>query len=270
MRISLAQIDAGTDKSRNLGLVASGARAAADAGASVVAFPEFTMYEKKVVDATFSGAAEPLDGPFVDELRSLAVALDIVIVAGVVEENPQDARPFNTLVAIGPGGDLLARYRKIHLFDSFGFRESDSISPADSLDAVTFVTQGMTFGLMTCYDLRFPELGRELADAGAQVVLGCSSWVPGEGKIDQWQTLARARAIENAYYFAAVSQLPPVSIGSSLVVDPMGVVVGSLGPDAGILTVDVTASTVAAARERNPALGHRRFGVHPADSVARL
>jgi Predicted amidohydrolase len=263
LRLGLAQIDSGTDKDRNLALIADRASVARGAGADLVVFPEFSMYEKKVVDATFSTAAEPLDGPFVDGLRLLAVDLGLTIVAGVVELNPDDRRPYNTLVAVGPSGDIAARYRKVHLFDSFGFRESDCISPADDLEPVVFEVDGVTVGLMTCYDLRFPELARGLADAGAELMLACSSWVPGDGKIDQWTVLARARAIENTCFFAAVSQLPPVSIGHSTLVDPMGGVIGSLGAEPGVGTFEIDIGEVAAARALNPTLAQRRYPTRP-------
>jgi len=259
MKLSLAQVNAGTDKARNLALVAERTRAAADSGAELVAFPEYSMYDKKVVDSTFSAAAEPVEGEFVDGIRALAAELAIAIVVGIAERNDDSDRPFNTLVAVDRSGDIVARYRKIHLFDSFGFRESDNITASESLEPVVFAAGGMTVGLMTCYDLRFPELARALADAGANLMLACSSWVPGSGKVDQWNVLARARAIENACYFAAVSQSPPISIGSSLLVDPMGSVIGELDEKPWIGTFDVEAVQVAAARVVNPALQHRRY-----------
>ncbi len=94
-------------------------------------------------------------------------------------------------------------------------------------------------------------------------MLACSSWVPGDGKVDQWRTLAKARAIENTYFVAAVSQAPPVSIGSSMLVDPFGRVLRELGDASAIATIDVDADDVATARDRNPALQHRRFSVQP-------
>jgi len=260
MRLSLAQIDSGTDKAHNLTLVEDFARRAADDGAELVAFPEYSMYEKKVVDASFGPAAEPLDGPFVTGVSSLAARLGITIAVGVVEKNG-DSPPFNTIVVVGPDGVVSARYRKIHLFDSYGFHESASITASPSLEPVTFVTAGVTVGLMTCYDLRFPELGRELADAGAGLVLACSSWVPGAGKADHWRVLARARAIENAYFVGAVSQVPPVSIGRSLLANPMGRVVGELGESPAIGTYDLDPAEVAAAREKDPALENRRYSI---------
>jgi predicted amidohydrolase len=260
MRLSLAQIDSHTDKEQNLALVEEFARRAADDGADLVAFPEYSMYEKKVVDASFGPAAEPLDGPFVTGVTSLASRLGVTIAVGVVEKNG-DAPPFNTIVVIDPAGALLARYRKIHLFDSYGFHESASITPSPSLEPVTFAVSGATVGLMTCYDLRFPEHGRELADAGAGLVLACSSWVPGEGKADHWRVLAQARAIENSYFVGAVSQVPPVSIGRSLLVNPAGRIVGELGEAPAAASFDLDLAEVAAARERDPALDNRRYSI---------
>jgi predicted amidohydrolase len=259
MKLSLAQLGAGTDPVHNLSLVAEHARVAADAGSELVAFPEFSMYDKPAVDDSFAIAAEPLDGPFVNGVRELARDLDLTIVVGVVERNEDGGRPFNTLAAVNPAGLLVARYRKVHLFDSFGFRESDSISASDSLEPVVFVVGDITVGLMTCYDLRFPEQARALADAGAELMLACSSWVPGAGKVDQWQILARARAIENACFFGAVSQTPPISIGRSLLADPTGAIVGELGEAPAVATFDLGAAAVAAARVVNPALTHRRY-----------
>lgn len=264
MRLSLAQIDSDDDVQRNLQLIRSAAERAHDDGADLVVLPEYAMYEKRSVDATFAAAAQTIDGPFVSALAETASELGIAIVAGIVEKSDDDPRPYNTLVAIGPTGSVLARYRKIHLFDSFGFRESEWIVPSVSLEPVVFEVAGVSVGLMTCYDLRFPELGRQLADEGAHLVLACSSWVPGPGKLDQWRTLAKARAIENTYFVGAVSQTLPISIGRSLLADPFGAVVGELGDAPAIATFAVDPLQVTAARDRNPALQHRRYAIEKA------
>lgn len=267
MRLSLAQLDAGTDKDRNFRLIADLARRASEEGADLVVFPEFSMYEKKMVDSTFSAAAEPLDGPFGTSLRHLASDLRISMVVGVVESNVADDRPFNTLLALGPDGEQLARYRKIHLFDSYGFSESASISAGESLEPTVFECGGFHIGLQTCYDLRFPELGRVLVDAGADLLVVASSWVPGDFKAEQWRVLARARAVENSCYVAAVSQTTPISIGSSLLVDPMGTVVTELGEDPGLVTRDIDPEMVVAARDRNSSLLHRRYRISPINGL---
>ncbi|WP_240987320.1 nitrilase-related carbon-nitrogen hydrolase [Arthrobacter sp. Soil736] len=149
--------------------------------------------------------------------------------------------------------------RKIHLFDTQGFGESTYIKPGPSTSPVVFDHGGARFGLMTCYDLRFPELARSLADAGAQVLLVCSSWVPGTHKTEQWLALNAARAIENSVYVAGVCQAPPVSVGRSILVDPMGVVEADLGLEPGVRGVDISLEAVARVRELFPMFRQRRL-----------
>ena len=163
-------------------------------------------------------------------------------------------------MAFGPDGGRLAFYGKIHLFDAQGFGESTFIKPGPLTDPVVFESGGARFGLMTCYDLRFPELARSLADAGAEVLLVCSSWVPGTHKTEQWLALNAARAIENSVYVAGVCQAPPVSVGRSVLVDPMGVVEADLGLEPGVRAVDVSLETVARVRELFPMFRQRRSG----------
>ncbi|MEY9852968.1 putative amidohydrolase [Leifsonia sp. EB41] len=261
MRLALAQLASDDDVAGNLRAVGDAVARATDQGAELVLLPEYAMYEKKMVDATFAGVAEPLDGRFGSAVAELAASRRVTIVAGLVERSSDgaDPRPFNTLAAFGPDGGLLTRYRKIHLFDSFGFRESEWIAPAPEPEAVVFEAGGLTVGLMTCYDLRFPELGRALADAGADLLAVCSSWVPGPHKLDQWRTLARARAIENGCYAAAVSQAEPISVGHSLLADPHGEVIVETGGSPEVMLGEVDPAAVVAARERDPALRLRRL-----------
>ena len=183
----------------------------------------------------------------------------IPLVAGVVETSEEPGKAYNTLVALGPDGARLAFYRKIHLFDAQGFGESTFVKPGPSTDPVVFESGGARFGLMTCYDLRFPELARSLADAGAQVLLVCSSWVPGTHKTEQWLALNAARAIENSVYVAGVCQAPPVSVGRSILVNPMGVVEADPGLEPGVGAVDVSLETVDRVRELFPMFRQRRL-----------
>lgn len=259
MRIALGQLESGTDIQANLASIDRFAAAAALDGAALVAFPEYATYEKKKVDATFPEMAEPLDGPVCQELARTAHRHSIAVVAGVVETSEEPQKAYNTLVAFGPDGERLAFYRKIHLFDAQGFGESTFIKPGPSTSPVVFESGGARFGLMTCYDLRFPEMGRSLADAGAQVLLVCSSWVPGTHKTEQWLALNAARAIENSVYVAGVCQAPPVSVGRSILIDPMGVVEADLGLEPGVRAVDVSLETVASVRELFPMFRQRRL-----------
>ncbi|WP_284982056.1 carbon-nitrogen hydrolase family protein [Arthrobacter sp. efr-133-TYG-118] len=265
MRITLAQIDSGTDVDRNLDLIAEYCARAAREGSDLIVFPEYSTYEKSRVDQSFVDMAEPLDGPVAAKLQATAAHYGIAVVAGLLESSGErdgsgeEDRAFNTLVAIGPDGSRLASYRKIHLFDCQGFRESDYIEAAPEPVPVIFSCGGMSFGLMTCYDLRFPELARILADAGAEVLLVCSSWVPGSAKTEQWATLAKARAIENGVYVAAVSQTPPVSIGYSMLIDPLGTVLHGLGTEPATATLEISPGAVQAARDQFPTWRHHRL-----------
>lgn len=259
MKIALGQLASGSDIAANLAAIDRFAAAAARDGAALVAFPEYATYEKKTVDATFPAVAEPLDGPVCRQIAATAARHHIALVAGVVEASPEPGKAYNTLAAFGPDGALLASYRKIHLFDAQGFDESRFIAPGPSLEPVVFECGGIRFGLLTCYDLRFPELARALADAGAQVLLVPSSWVPGTHKTEQWLALNAARAIENSVYVAGVCQAPPVSVGRSVLVDPMGVTEADLGLEAGVRTVEVLPETIARVREQFPMFRQRRL-----------
>lgn len=259
MRIALGQLESGTDIQANLAAIDRFAAEAALDGAGLVAFPEYATYEKKKVDATFPEVAEPLDGPVCRELADTARRHGIALVAGVVETSEEPGKAYNTLVAFGPEGGRPACYRKIHLFDAQGFGESAFIKPGPSTAPVVFQHGGVRFRLMTCYDLRFPELARSLADAGAQVLLVCSSWVPGAHKTEQWLALNAARAIANSVYVAGVCQAPPVSVGRSVLVGPMGVVGTDLGLGAGVRAVEVSLETVDRVRESFPMFRQRRL-----------
>jgi predicted amidohydrolase len=171
----------------------------------------------------------------------------------VVEANPDDpGRPFNTLAAWSAEGVLLGRHRKALLYDVGAFSESTFISPGELDDPSTVCIGETVFGLQTCYELRFPEVSRRQARAGATVLAVLSSWVPGPGKVTQWTTLAGARAIENICHVAAVTQCVPVSTGHSLAVAPDGTVLASLGEGPELATVTLDHSVTQRQRAADP------------------
>ena len=155
-------------------------------------------------------------------------------------------------------GGAAAAYRKIHLYDSFGYRESDRVT-AGPLTPTVVDLAGFRVGLMTCYDLRFPELARALVNAGAEVIVVPAAWVAGPRKVDHWTTLVRARAIENTAYVVAVGQPGPRYSGHSLVVDPWGEVVAEAGAEEETLTATLTRDRLDEARHTNPSLLNRRL-----------
>ncbi|MEV4598052.1 carbon-nitrogen hydrolase family protein [Amycolatopsis sp. NPDC049253] len=265
--VAVAQFAPTDDKPGNLAQVTRLAGEAAGRGAEVVVLPEYSMFTVPAMDERFVASAERLDGAFATGLREVAARRGITVVAGMNEAGPEGGRIFNTLVVAGPDGELAARYRKLHLYDAFGFRESDFVRAGDITEPATFKAAGLTFGLQTCYDLRFPEVTRRLADAGAQIVALPAEWVPGPLKEHHWTTLVKARAIENTVYVAAADQIAPMGSGSSLVVDPMGVVAASLGEAPGVAVAEISAGRVDQVRATNPALALRRFAVVPREDL---
>lgn len=257
MRVALLQLAAGLDWSANMADVT---RLAGDARADLLVLPEAVMHDFGPVDMPLGPAAQPLDGPFVAAISALARRQDAPVVAGMFERSDDPDRPYNTLVAVGPDGSILGTYRKNHLYDSFGYRESDRLRTGEP-SAVVIDVAGFRLGLQTCYDVRFPEQSRALVDAGAEVLLVPAAWVRGPLKEDQWLTLLRARAIENTVYVAAAAQCGRQYCGHSALIDPMGVLVAALGEDEGVITGDISADRLAAVRSRNPALQHRRWEV---------
>lgn len=259
--LAVAQFVPGNDLDENLAQMTDLATAAADRGATLVVFPEYSAFFEAEMGAASVAAAESLDGPFVSALSVLAERLGIHAVAGMLEVTDDPSRFSNTLVAISPEGELLAQYRKMHLYDAFDQRESDWVMPGEIQAPDTFEWEGFTAAMQTCYDVRFPEVSRRLVDAGADLLLVPAEWVRGPLKEHHWRTLVTARAIENTSYVAAADHAPPIGVGNSMVVDPMGVELATLGEQTGIAVAEVSPERVAAVRERNPALALRRFGV---------
>jgi predicted amidohydrolase len=250
LRVALVQHASGLDPEGNRALLDDLTPDDAD----LVVFPEAFARDFGEAGSDVSPYAEPVTGPFATEVARVAGARGTTLLAGMFESSGDPARPWNTLVLRGAAH---ADYRKVHLYDSFGYRESDRLT-AGEVDQVVVPLGGLTLGLMTCYDLRFPEQARALVDAGADVLVVPSAWVAGDRKVEHWRTLARARAIENTAYVVAVGQPAPRYTGHSMVVDPLGDVLVEAGGDPAVLTVTLDPAVVAAARRTNPSLANRR------------
>ncbi len=260
LRVVLLQRASALDPADNRAALAAVDEAAAGPdGADLVVLPEAFARDFGERGSDLAPYAERLDGPFVTALRERAVAARTTVVAGMFEVSDDDpAKPWNTLACVGPDGTLTT-YRKIHLYDSFGHRESDVLSAGAPTPVVVDVA-GLQVGLMTCYDLRFPEMTRALVDAGAELVVVPSAWVAGEGKLHHWRTLLTARAIENVCWVAAAAQPAPRYTGHSLVVDPLGRVPAEAGEgDGEAVRAVVRRSDLEAARRTNPSLANRRL-----------
>ena len=251
LSVALVQHASGLEPDANRALVGE----LTPRGADLVVFPEAFARDFGEAGSDVSAYAEGLDGPFGTEVARVAAERRTTVIAGMFETSDDPERPFNTLVARGA---VEASYRKIHLYDSFGYRESDRLSIGGTAPVVVDVG-GFAVGLMTCYDLRFPELGRALVDAGAEVLVVPSAWVAGPRKVDHWRTLVRARAIENTVFVVAAGQPGPRYSGHSMVVDPLGDVLVEAGEAAEVCTATLERESLATARRTNPSLANRRL-----------
>ena len=263
MRIALCQLVSSPKKSDNLDAAVQAIREAKRRGADLALLPEVFMAFLHPKDATTAAEiAEPLEGPFVSGLAAEARAQRLYVGCGLWEQAPGErVRAFNTTVLLGPDGRLVLAYRKTHLYDAFGYRESDRIVAGTEPPGVVRTPLG-TFGLLVCYELRFPELTRLLTLAGADVLLLPAAWIAGPLKESHWTTLVQARAIENTIFVAAANQTGNVSTGRSMLVDPMGVSVVDGGEEAGVLIGDIDLLRIARVREKLPVLRHRREALY--------
>lgn len=269
-RIALCQFIASEDPTTNLEHVREHVSQARARGATVAVFPEATMAR---FGTRLAPLAEPLDGPWATALASLAEEAGMLLIAGMF--TPADGgRVYNTLLITGHGQHT--GYRKIHLYDAFGFTESRTVAGGDTpvtvdVDAVDVDAGRDTFrlGFATCYDVRFPELFRSLADAGAAGVVVPASWGAGEGKRDQWELLVRARALDAGCWVLACGQADPAvsgvevnpkaptGIGYSTVADPFGRIHAQLGAGPDMLVVDVDAETAERSQQATAVLPNR-------------
>jgi Predicted amidohydrolase len=261
LRAAAVQLNSTNEKARNLEAAERLVRAAAADGAELVALPE--KWNLLAGGEELLAGSEPLDGPSLTAARGWARELGIHLLAGSIsEQGPEKA--FNTSVLIGPDGDDLAVYRKIHMFDvdvgGVAYRESDHEEPGAEI--VTAPLGELLAGLTVCYDLRFPELYRILAVRGARLIAVPSAFTSATGR-DHWEVLLRARAIENQVFVLApdqVGEAPPhfSSYGHSAIVDPWGTVLATAPDEECFVAADLDLAEQERVRESLPSLASRR------------
>jgi predicted amidohydrolase len=271
LRVACVQMNTRGDVAANVGAATALVEAAAAAGARLVALPETWAY--KGHREGIRASAEAVDGPSNAALAQLAARLGIFVLAGsIYEPSPSPGHVFNTSALFGPHGDLLAAYRKIHLFDVTAgtkvYSESDDVTPgADLVTAEIDVGSSdsaatVTLGLTICYDLRFPELYRSLALRGAQILCVPSAFTAYTGAA-HWEVLLRARAVENGCFVIAPGQvgehLPGrACFGHSMIVDPWGAVLAEVQDGIGFCIADLDLGRLAEVRAQIPSLQNRR------------
>ncbi|GAA1355869.1 carbon-nitrogen hydrolase family protein [Arthrobacter rhombi] len=260
MKISVGQLSPSGVLEENLQVVRRIVARAKDSGAELVLFPEETMFTVRKIDGPLAPVVDRDWSTFVQQVSLLAAEFEIAIVAGGYEPSGEP-QPYNTLVVVDGTGRILGTYRKIHLYDAFSYQESTRIKSGDVAAVPVFEIGGLKVGVMTCYDIRFPEMARRLAVAGADVVLVAAAWFKGDFKIDHWETLLKARAVENTVWVAAAGTSSTNTVGHSAILDPMGIPVDFLDDETeALVTVDVTRRRIDEVREFLPVLANRRIG----------
>jgi len=269
MRVAVIQLNATADREENVEKALSLVHRAAANGAELVVLPEYTTYLGPY--GLFEEMSEPIPGPTTARLADAARRHGIYLHGGsLIERSPMAGRYYNTSTVFNPRGELIATYRKVHLFDvdvpgEVSDRESQAILPGDAL--VTVPLQEMVLGLSICFDLRFPELYRALALAGAEAFAVPAAFARATGRV-HWEILLRARAIENHAYVLAAAQYGQDAAGHwryghSMIIDPWGQVLASGGEDGEeVLLADVQREVVWRRRREMPVLTMRRPAVY--------
>ncbi len=261
--IGLGQVSTSEDKHANLKKGLRFIGRAAEKGTDLLILPELFMAYRELSDSrrNFYETAETLSGPFVGSMAAEAKRRKIHIAFGMLERSEKRNRVHNTVVMIGPNGSVLGAHRKAQLFDSFGYKESSRITPGKTLEKV-FRTSLGRIGMMTCYELRFPELARILTLRGAEILVVPTAWVAGRLKEDHLRILARARALENTVFLAVACQTDRIFTGRSTVVDPFGVPICDGGEEEGLVLAEIDLLRLKRVRKILPGILHLRNDIY--------
>jgi predicted amidohydrolase len=250
-------MEAGPEPEANLATIERLAIAAGARGARLALFPEAAVFPIHAPGAALEGVARSFTR-LRSELGRIAIRARTAVVAGLFEPCDVPGKVLNTVVASAADGSELGAYRKIHLYDAFGAMESDRFAPGP-IAPLTFWLGGLRFGVLTCYDLRFPELARRLVDDGAHALLVPAAWARGPLKEEHWSVLLRARAIESTAYVVAAGQCGTRYTGLSTIIDPLGVALASLPEDEGAAVAELRRDRLDDVRRRLPVLANRRL-----------
>jgi predicted amidohydrolase len=263
MKVAVVQFKALTNKENNLKKIISYMTKAASKHATLCAFPEFMMFYTKSSQTPkeLSNLSETINGNFISTIAKTAKENHIQVVGSFYEKSNKKNRVYDTSFVINTSGKVISTYRKIHLYDALGFKESDKMMPGSKITKPVTTSIGK-IGMMICYDLRFPEMSRALAIAGSEILIAPSAWVKGPMKEEHWITINKTRAIENGCYVIAPDQVGNIYCGRSLVVDPYGKILLDMKKRQGVSFVDIDLKKVKQIRKILPLLKNRRADVY--------
>ncbi|MGO4573649.1 deaminated glutathione amidase [Microvirga sp. 2TAF3] len=256
MKVALGQFVVSREWQENANTCLRLMKEAKAGGADLLVLPEGILARDIADPDIVLKSAQPLDGPFATQLLDASRGSDMTIIM-TVHTPDGNGRVWNVLIAIRDG-EILTQYRKLHLYDAFSAKESTNVTPGEDVPELVDVA-GLKVGLMTCYDVRFPELARRLVLDGADLLVLPAAWVKGPLKEAHWEVLVTARALENTSYVVAVGECGERNIGNSLVVDPLGVAVARAAEGPALVFADIDPARIAHARRILPVLENRRF-----------
>ena len=264
MKVAVVQFKASTNKETNLKKIIQYISNAAKNKAEMVAFPEFMMLytNSKQTPQQLAILAETIKGNFVQSIAKAAKENHIQVVGSFYEKSAKKDRVYDTSFVVSKSGKIISTYRKIHLYDAFGFRESDKMMPGSNISKPVKTSVGK-IGMMICYDLRFPEISRSLASSGSEILVIPSAWVKGEMKEEHWLTINKTRAIENGCYVISPDQVGNIYCGRSVVVDPYGKILLDMKKKQGIGFVNIDLKRIKQIRKILPLLKNRRTDIYP-------
>ena len=263
MKIAVVQFKASTNKESNLKKITDLISKASKNMAKLVAFPEFMMFytDSSQTSRELASLAETIKGNFVTTIAKTAKKNRIEVIGSFYEKSSRKDRVYDTSFVIDNSGKVISTYRKIHLYDALGFKESDKMISGSKITLPVKTSIGKV-GMMICYDLRFPEMSRSLAASGSEILVAPSAWVKGDMKEEHWITINKTRAIENGCYVIAPDQVGNIYCGRSLVVDPYGKILLDMKKRQGISYIEIDLQKIKQIRKLLPLLKNRRTDVY--------
>ena len=262
-KIAIVQFKASTDKNQNLKKILNYIKQASKRGAELCAFPEFMMFytTSSQSPSKLASLAETINGDFVKTIAKAAKENSIQVVGTFYEKSKKKNKVYDTSFLISKSGKIISKYRKIHLYDALGFKESKKMTPGSKIMSPTKTSVGK-LGMLICYDLRFPEMSRTLASSGSEILVVPSAWVKGDMKEEHWITINKTRAIENGCYIIAPDQVGNIYCGRSIAVDPYGKILLDMKKRQGIGIVNISLDKVKQTRRILPLLKNRRTDLY--------